>query len=156
MHRTSEEHALREVDALYRGALFLVGGDRVEAETLLLAVVRRLARAGDWAPDAQDRTLVHELFNRGAMVSSARAFARSLGENAPTAPCSLFTAAGQIPPRPRAALWLVLVRRHSYARAASLMGMEAGEFRDLLTYRLSFMNGALETTTAPQAVEALG
>ena len=147
MARTFEEIAGSELDALYQGALFLAGGSAKGAERLIVEAVTlafdehvpdstvpearrwleaRLVRAffrnvqsgpNQLHPDTARRTRLHpDVFD-------------SLDAEA------LHKAAALLPARPRAALWLVLLRRWSYAEAAGLIGVDESDVPVLLSYR---------------------
>jgi len=147
MTRTFEEAAGAELDALYQGALFLAGGKANSAERLLVEAVSLAfrERVDDTDPRAVQRLLEarlvrsflrnveserHQLSERTAprMMPDANTL-ESLGSG------ELFSAAAAVPAWPRAALWLVLLRRWSYGDAASAMGVDERSMEDLLSYR---------------------
>jgi len=147
MSRTFEELAGNELDALYQGALFLSGGNADGAEYLLVETVTLAFKehSTDTDPDAVQRWLE---------VRLVRAFLRSLREE-PTqladstarrlaldpatfeslGSTELFSAASVLPAWPRAALWLVMLRRWSYDAAANAMDIDIESIQGLLGYR---------------------
>jgi DNA-directed RNA polymerase specialized sigma24 family protein len=147
MARTFEELAGSELDALYQGALFLSGGDRSGAERLLVEAVTLAFR---------ERVADTEIVDARRWLEArlARAFLRAVQEGPKTLPAdtvrrisldsdtfdlldadALYDAAASLPPGPRVALWLVLLRRWSYADAARILGVDEEELRVLLGYR---------------------
>jgi hypothetical protein len=157
MARTFEELAVESLDALYRGALFLAAGDHPEAERLLIDSITLAhgEQEGSRHPDA-------ERWLEGRMV---RCFLSGASGGQPTSdrrppkrprprsadpwnvgPETLFAAAGALPHRPRAALWLVLIRRWSYADAERVMGVDDEGLRDLLRYRDLLLREVLRST----------
>ena len=147
MARTFEEIAGGELDALYQGALFLSGGNTLGAEQLLVDAVTLAftEHASEVDPDAIQRRLE---------VRLVRSYLRHLREGPTQLPPTtaarvamdpgtfdglgshdLHTAAAKIPAWPRAALWLVLLRRWSYAEAAAAMGVDDSTLEGLLAYR---------------------
>jgi DNA-directed RNA polymerase specialized sigma24 family protein len=145
MARTFEELTGEGLDTLYQGALFLTGGHRDDAEHLLvdaLTLAYRLSRG------AEDPVAVRWLEARLARAFFAGAsgphprMPAAIGAAAPDpsvlegiGPEAMFLAAGTLPPRPRAALWLVLVQRWPYADAAEALGVTTERLRELLQYR---------------------
>lgn len=147
MSRTFEELASDELDALYQGALFLSGGSAQGAERLLVESV----------------TLAFEEHTRDSDIASVerwlearlvRSFLRHVTEDLPPLPPEtakrltldastfddlgsqeLFDAAAALPPLPRAALWLVLLRRWSYQDTADALGVRLEQVSPLLGYR---------------------
>lgn len=147
MSRTFEEIAGGELDALYQGALFLSGGNPQGAELLLVEAVSLAftEHSGDMEPDVVLRWLEARL---------VRSFLRNVKDGPHQLPTvtaghvkldpstfeslgsdELFSAAAVLPAWPRAALWLVLLRRWSYGEAASAMGVDEGSMDGLLRYR---------------------
>ena len=154
--QTFEEHVAGSLDALYQGALFLAGGDRSSAERLLVdsmthafrqrtspddprpverqleaglvrGFVARLDGPADELPRAQTRTSRAE----PAVLRHAR-------------PDRLFAAVSAVPEWARAALWLVLLRRWSYADAASTLGVDKAVLTELLRYRERLLDGLVD------------
>ncbi|MDA0328144.1 MAG: hypothetical protein O2958_03955 [Gemmatimonadetes bacterium] len=147
MSRTFEELAGTELDALYQGALFLAGGNPRGAEELLVNAVTLAFKEHErdagpneirrWLEARLVRSFLRHL-REGPLVlpeDTARRVAldpvtfESLGST------ELFAAAAVLPPRPRAALWLVLLRRWSYADAASILEVDVADLEKLLGYR---------------------
>jgi DNA-directed RNA polymerase specialized sigma24 family protein len=147
MSRTFEEVAGGELDALYQGALFLAGGNPHGAEPLLVETVSLAFKehAVDMEAGVVQRWLEARL---------VRAFLRNVKDGPQHLPedtalrvsldpdtfeslgsDELFSAAAVLPAWPRAALWLVLLRRWSYHDAASAMGVDEGSMDGLLRYR---------------------
>lgn len=132
MPQTFEELVGRDLDALYGGALFLVGGHEAGAEDLLLATLREAFHA-----------------YRGSGVSSAeterwlegRLAGRALVEVTPGEPREgvsgepLYRSVAGLSIRSRVALWLVLLRRWSYDATAQQIGVDRGELQELLKRR---------------------
>lgn len=151
MSRTFEEIAAREIDDLYREALFLSGGSEEEAEELLLRTFARSYRAfeqsgSDPGPSRwlQGR-LVTEFLERSEEERPLRAgwegpygdLELSAGPPDPRAleAEALYEAAGEIPVGARAVLWLVLFGRWSYEEVEELLEIERSALRDLMRYR---------------------
>lgn len=151
MARTFEEIATPELDALYQGAMFLSGGEAAGAEYLVVEAVTLAFK--EHATD--DRV---EDVQRWFEARLARSFLRAVHEGATEAPPpavviqgvaptafmdlgsqDLFLAAATIPAHPRAALWLVLLRRWSYADAARVIGVDESDMPDLLAWRDALM-----------------
>ena len=149
MSRTFEELVGRELDALYRGALFLSGGDTDEAERLVADAVTLAFREHAAEIDAEqtrrwlDARLVRSFLDRcgrgarGAFQEAGAMDGRPPHDDhfASLEPTDLFDAARSIPPRPRAALWLVLFRRRTYGEAARALRTDPGEMPVLLGHR---------------------
>ena len=145
--QTFEELVGRELDGLYQGALFLCAGDRRGAEELLVdtltAAFAEHAAAGELG-DAEgwlDARLTRSYLSRaGQGVPSRRRRAAARPAPVPSAfddmgAAELFTAAGALPPEPRAALWLVLFKRWSYDAAAQALTVDRDSLVELLRYR---------------------
>lgn len=158
MARTFEELATPELDALYQGALFLAGGTTTDAEHLVVEAVTLAFRE-----HAHEKRIEDE--QRWFEARLVRSFLRAVHEGAPdvaepavvtqsVAPGAfadlgseaLFDAASSVPARPRAALWLVLLRRWSYADAAHIIGVDVEQLADLLAWRNALMNALLDRT----------
>lgn len=143
MTRTLEEQISAELDTLWQAALFLAGGRREEAEWLLEDTVTAASddrfatlQVGD-GPDRLERFMVRRFFQGPARLSPVPGTA---GRDGPVEQLdadveTLFSDAGRVPDRPRAALWLVVIRRRSYDDGASILGIDRDELRDLLEYR---------------------
>lgn len=146
MTRALEEQLGTELDALWQAALFLSGGDDRRAEAMLVDTVSSAsddysgALEWDAAPDLLEQYLVRRFFQ-----SSPPLGARPVPGGERDLPAArldvdtLLEDAGAIPPRPRAALWLVIVRRKSYAEAAEILDIEGEALQRLLQYRDAFM-----------------
>ena len=155
MSQTFEELATRELDSLYQGALFLTAGDESEAEQLLVetlgASFRRfhsddsLDDVGTWLEGR-----MASAFMAGHMGGPHKGTAPT-----PTGPgfdpsafaaldaAGLNSAAATVPWAARAALWLVLLRRWTYAAASEALGVDQAVLRDLLEYRHTLMGAIL-------------
>ena len=120
MPRTFEEKVGEELDSLYRTALFLCARDRRCAEELLIQTMTHSVRAHAAETGA-------EPFERWLEVRLVRQFL----DHATDAP----VAAQVLPAQPRAALWLVYLRRWSYDDAASALGVDRSTLKELLLNR---------------------
>ncbi len=58
-------------------------------------------------------------------------------------PFALHKAARRIPPRARAALWLVLLRRWKYSEASRVLETDLDDLKDLLGYRHLLLTAVL-------------
>jgi len=158
MSKTFEELAGSELDTLYQGALFLSGGDARAAERLLIESITLAFE--EHAGDTDERET-----RRWFEARLVRSFLRHVrGEPRPTAAAplnrdgidpnafqslgsdELFGAAAEIPAWPRAALWLVLLRRWSYEDAAAAMNIDERWMYTLLGYRDALMRELLGST----------
>lgn len=165
MVHSFEEVASRELDDLYRQALFLSAGDRGEAEALLLDALAGSYRAydgprpggGDPREWLQSRLVRRFLARRGGdagpgkdrPVEMGRGLSRGVQVDEPPRadaldPAALFRAAGRIPPRARAAIWLVVFGRRAYDDAAEVLDATADELRDLVRHRHAFVAHVME------------
>ena len=144
MARTFEEMAGPELNHLYTGALFLAAGDVDVAEDLLVdTLTGAYVRATGVPADQPRRWLEGELVSTfcggidGSAVHAPRPIARPMvaeflddvGADA------LFAAAGGVPPRARAALWLVMLQRWEYAEAAKALDVDRSRLLELLRHR---------------------
>lgn len=152
MSKTFEEMASRELDSLYQGALFLSGGDARFAERLLVDTMTNSFRehgkglVEDSIATWMEAQLVRQFLNgvdagprllrRASEPAVAGAFE---GLEADT----LFAAATSLPFWPRAAVWLVLLRRWSYADACDALDVDRDILDDLLRYRDVLMTEVL-------------
>ena len=131
MPRTFEEKVGKELDSLYQAALFLCAGERRCAEELLIHTMTHSVRVYEADAGA-------EPFERWLEIRLIRQFldgaAEGVARGEPTADL-LFRAAEGLPAQPRAAVWLVQMRRWSYDDAASALGVERSELKELLLYR---------------------
>lgn len=135
------------MDALYQGALFLSCGDAGTAEDLVVDTVM-LAFQEHAAESDPERT------RRWFEARLVRAFLRRSERSVQSAPVAavertkldpdafeglgsddLFEAASILPPGPRAALWLVLLRRWGHHDAARVLGVDDAKLQRLLEYR---------------------
>jgi len=147
---TFEEKLGSRLDGLYAGALFLVGGDELAAQALLVDAVREAFRAfrrerpdegtEEWF-DAQlvgaFRRSVGTAWEVGRVSVPAEVDPAEAASTDASPPdfSALARAAARIPPRPRGAVWLVVLRRWSYAETARLLGLDPDELPELLAYR---------------------
>ncbi|NIP57750.1 MAG: hypothetical protein GWM92_05930 [Gemmatimonadetes bacterium] len=167
MSQAFEKVAVREIDDLYRQALFLRAGDEVEAERLLLdALSRAFRNLGQERPDEEPRRWFQRRMIRDFLAEVKRAAAArpplrwpwrgpfsALEIGAASGPegvdaDALFRAAGRLPPPARAAIWLVVFARWSYAEAAEALGTNLDELRELMAYRHGFMADVMRTARA--------
>ena len=147
MPRTFEEKVGEQLDGLYQAALFLCAGDRGCAEQLLIDTMIHAFRAHAAQAGAEpfeqwlEARLIHQFLDRVTDGSVARRpTARvmgsySRGELPEFGADVLFRAAGVVPAQPRAALWLVLLRRWSYDDAARALRVERSTLKEFLLYR---------------------
>lgn len=162
MARTFEEIAGEEMDALFQGALFLSGGDAAEAERLVVDTVMLAfdEYATETDPDHTRRwfeaRLVRSFLRRFDATASRppRPFAAATSD--PSAfdnlgPAQLFEAAAMLPPGPRAALWLVVLRRWRHRDAAEAMSVEEPALESMLEYRHTLMQELMARTTRRSA-----
>ena len=163
MARTFEELAGSEMDALYQGALFLSGGDRDDAEKLVVDAVMLAfdEHAADIGPQQTRRWfearlvrsfLEHFVLGRETLEPRPDQGRRpSLDADTfdSLEATDLFQAAGTIPPGPRAALWLVLLRRWSYEAAARVLRVEPEQLPLLLGHRDVLMRELMRRSTIP-------
>lgn len=151
MSHTFEELAGEEVDGLFQGALFLQAGDEEAAEDLLLWTltkafhVFRETRGGESPDRWLEGRLVHEFL---ALIpngdSAPRGHTAELDRRSrhvgSVDPGVLHEAAGQVPARARAALWLVVLRRWSYEEASAALQTNTEDLKDLLRFRNTLMS----------------
>lgn len=157
MSHTFEELATRELDGLYNGALFLSAGDAEGAEDLLLDALSRsfhqfrsrngADEIGRWLEGKLVATFVarHDGSETAAGLRPERIERPSVTAEVFDAldGRGLTLAAASVPWTARAALWLVLLRRWSYADAAQVMGIDREILKDLLRYRDTLMSAIL-------------
>ena len=155
MSRTFEEMASRELDSLYQGALFLSGGEPRVAERLLVDTMtssfREHARgsAGDSIQPWLEARLVQQFLGG---VDQGPAPLRRPGDRSlhvafeELGADTLFAAAASLPFWPRAAVWLVLLRRWSYADACDALNVDRDVLDDLLRYRDVLMTEVLRAS----------
>jgi DNA-directed RNA polymerase specialized sigma24 family protein len=145
MSRTFEELASQELDALYQGALFLSGGRPEGAERLLVDAVtlafsehtHDIADVERWLEARLVRSFVRHATEAPEPLPADTARRLALDPDAFDSIGSqeLFEAAGELPAWPRAALWLVMLRRWSYEDAATALGVDPAVIPILLSYR---------------------
>lgn len=147
MTRTFEESAGSEMDALYQGALFLSGGDPTRAEGLVVDAITLAfdEHAADidvrqtrrWLEARLIRAYLREVTISATAEAPAPLDRRGIEPEAfdELGPEELFAAAATLPPGPRAALWLVLLRRWSHSDAARAMKIDAASVERLLGYQ---------------------
>ncbi len=155
MSQTFEELAGQEVDGLFQGALFLQAGDEAAAEDLLLWTLTKAFHVfretgGGESPDQWlEGRLIHE-FLALLPMSDVAAQARAAELESPLQyvgsvdPGALHEAAGQVPTRARAALWLVVLRRWTYEEASAALHTTTEELKDLLRFRHTLMSAVLK------------
>ena len=152
MSKTFEEMASRELDSLYQGALFLSGGDVRFAERLLVDTMTNSfrERGMDLVEDSIARWMEVQLVRQ--FLNGSDAGPRPLrGESEPSLGAAfegleadtLFAAAAILPFWPRAAVWLVLLRRWSYTDACDALDVDRDVLDDLLRYRDTLMTEVL-------------
>jgi DNA-directed RNA polymerase specialized sigma24 family protein len=160
---TFEELASRELDRLWQGALFLSAGDEAAAELLLEAALSQViasgsfrsrqppVEAGHWlegelARAFLDTTVAPQDGEGGSAPRRKRATSptpRTPGM--PAGPeAALVAAAGRLPARARAALWLVALRRWTYQEAARVLGLDGATLRACLDYRSVLVAAVLQ------------
>lgn len=143
MSWTLEEQVGAELDTLWQAALFLEGGRETRAEALLS---RAVAAAADDVlgvdmdsghADLVERFMVRRFFEDAGTSWAPGSDPDRRSASAPSGlnVATLLREAGEVPEGPRAALWLVLVRRRSYEESAAILGIERAELAKLLTYR---------------------
>ena len=163
MARTFEELTGEGLDTLYQGALFLTGGHRQDAEHLLidaLTLAYRQSRGEEgpvavrWLEARLVRTFLAGASGSDPAVppaSGAVALDPSVLDG--IGPEAMFLAAGTLPPRPRAALWLVLVQRWPYADAADALAITTERLRELLQYRDALLTALLRAPLRGDSVD---
>ena len=139
MSRTFEEMASRELDSLYQGALFLSGGEPWMAEKLLVeSMTSSFREHGKVMPEgAVEHWLEGQL---------AKQFLLGVELGPSQEADTLYAAAAALPPWPRAAVWLVLLRRWSYAEACVALAVDLDVLEDLLRYRDQLMTEILRAS----------
>lgn len=157
MNQTFEELAAQQIDGLYQGALFLKGGEDGPAGDLLLWTLtgafhafRDIQEGRDPARWLEGRMVQTFLSSLPAADASDGASVASRGTGPPPVtgtvgvdPHALHEAAGRLPPRARAALWLVALRRWQYAEASAVMDTDLERLKDLLQYRHMLMTAII-------------
>ena len=166
MNQTFEEFAGRHIDALYHGALFLSAGEEPPAQDLVLWTLtgafeefRRLeegsaseqwlegrlvelflARTASGSTDDGSAGPVSADDVRRDVMSSHDHFSGAVEID----PEALLQAAGNMPPLPRAAIWLVVFRRWSYGEASSVLEMGVDGLKDLLRFRQVLLTAVVQ------------
>lgn len=148
MTRTIEDQVSLELDTLWQAALFLAGGEPRGAESLLVDTVDAASDSylgatvvnGD--EDAVERFMVRRFFEGSPWLPRGRR--RRSARNLSADVEALLRSAGRLPPRSRAALWLVVIRRKPYRDGADILGIDPAELRGLLEYRDALVAGAPE------------
>lgn len=147
MGRTFEELAAQELDALYQGALFLSGGNARGAEALLIESVTLAYEEHPYQQEIEsvqrwlEARLVRSFLKHAGegpeplIIDSEERGGLAEGTFESLGAAQLFNAARAVPPWPRAALWLVLLRRWSYGDVAVAMGLPPEVVPELLRYR---------------------
>lgn len=140
-----EEQAAAELDALYQGALFLQAGDEEATERLVVGVLTRAFHKRSPSPGDGDRTrwlegelargFVTSVRDGGGSHRGSRTGGGAGIDGLPVETAVLLRAASQVPPVPRAVLWLVLFRRWSYQDAAGSLDLTREQVRNLLSWR---------------------
>jgi DNA-directed RNA polymerase specialized sigma24 family protein len=170
MHRTFEELAGQEIDGLYHGALFLKAGEEAAAEDLVLWTLtgafqsfrRGLSHsdASRWLEDKLVRAFLAgeapageaPLDSEDGPIDGAEPVRFPSAVRAEIDPQALFMAAERVPPRARAALWLVIFRRWTYDDASRVLDTNRASLKDLLSYRhvllTAIMRGSSEQSGA--------
>lgn len=142
MSETFEELIAREIDPLWEAALFLSGGEPLAAEECLLAGVRSAfrdfhveERAGEFARWVEGR-LVRTFVERSTTLENPAdprpAVRIADGGSAELTRARLNQLAGELAPGPRAAIWLVVLKRWSYEDAEGTLGVDRDTLVDLL------------------------
>jgi hypothetical protein len=161
MPLTFEERISEDLDALYAGAAFLSGNQGGTARRLLVDAVSLASSEyrgdGDagaftrWMEGVLVRTLLASHVPKGESVVR--------GSRQPTVPRpvrsyeldaigweDMVRGAASVPTQPRAALWLVLLRRWRYSDAAATIGVDLSSLRDLLEHRDAFFREVVSRT----------
>ncbi len=159
MSQTFEELVCSELNSLYQGALFLHAGDSKASEALLLRMLARsFPRYVEVPPGKESAWLEGQLVSeylgfqsnsdRIPVDSSSTEFlapvkAQDLSRDVTWSKDRLFAAARDLPAASRAAVWLTLFRRWSYAESWKILRVSEEAFHRLLSFR------SLLTTTPP-------
>ena len=155
MSRTFEEMASRELDSLYQGALFLSGGEPWMAEKLLVESMTSSFRGHGkvmsegavehWLEGQLAKQFLLGVELRPSQIGGTREGGVSGAFDGLEAD-TLYAAAAALPPWPRAAVWLVLLRRWSYAEARVALAVDLDVLGDLLRYRDQLMTEILRAS----------
>jgi hypothetical protein len=146
MPHTFEELVGRDLDSLYRGALFLTGGHDAAAEDLLLGTFREAFhsyRTADVPAADAARWL------EGCLAARALVELRGMEPPKIVPKQPLYRGAAAVPVGARVALWLVLMRRWSYEAAGERLKVDRAGLRDLLRHRerLNYAMGSFKRST---------
>jgi hypothetical protein len=169
MARTFEELITDKIDALYQGCLFLEGGDARGSERLLVSSATRAFREHTAAArDARQPRLDvagadFDKWLDGQVIASFLETRKALTASDAIEPQpmpgetgrSLFRAAGLVPAAPRAALWLVLLRRWSYDDTARALGVDRDHLLALLKHR-TVLTDAMAEPGSENVVRGVG
>ncbi|MGH7502446.1 MAG: RNA polymerase sigma factor [Longimicrobiales bacterium] len=148
-----EEVLSRQLASLHAFALFLACDREDLAEDLLARAVSHAFEAclrGAEPAIALERGLVEEaLTGRGKSTPPGQALPLRVTtldrvRLRSVSPSCLRRAATRIPPDARAAIWLVVVDRRTYADAARLLGVDASTVESLLAWRDPLIRFALD------------
>ncbi len=148
-----EEVLSRRLSSLFAFALFLAGDREDVAGELLTRAVGRAFEAclrGVEPVAALQVALVAEAVTTRGPSSSAdrarpvRVTALDRVRLGSVSPSRLRQAAARIPPEARAAIWLVVVERRTYADAARLLGTDESTLSSLLAWRDPLIRFALD------------
>jgi DNA-directed RNA polymerase specialized sigma24 family protein len=154
MHETFEEFVGRYLDDLYRGALFLNGGEASRAEDLVLWTVTGAFQAfrridGGATERWLDRKLVEAFLVRAGWDPTDPGSLEAFSGDVPATPDltdtasgvleidpeALFRSAVKLPHVARAAIWLVLLRRWRYEEACDVLKTDVAGLKALLQGR---------------------
>ena len=158
VHQTFEEFASQHLDGLYHGALFLNGGAEPPAEDLVLWT---LTGAFQEFRDIEERSapkewlegkLVERFLARTPQGSTDDVVSNVSGDDLSHEPSpggveidheALMRAGAKLPPLARAAIWLVVFRRWSYAEASIVLDTGLDALKGLLRYRQVLLTAAV-------------
>ena len=156
MNQTFEEFVGRHIDRLYHGALFLNAGQEPPAEDLVLWTLtgafqefRQIEEGSASEPWLEGR-LVEVCLARTASGSTDNGLTDVPSSSDPPTgaveidPEALFTAAANMPPLARAAIWLVVFRRWSYDEASSVLETGVDGLKDLLRFRQVLLTAVMQ------------
>ena len=159
MNQTFEEFVGRHIDRLYHGALFLNAGEEPPAEDLVLWTLTgafqefRQIEEGSASEQWLEGRLVEVFLARtgstdNGLTDNGLTDVPS-GSEPPSGaveidPEALFTAAANMPPLARAAIWLVVFRRWSYDEASSVLETGVDGLKDLLRFRQVLLTAVMQ------------
>jgi DNA-directed RNA polymerase specialized sigma24 family protein len=162
VHQTFEEFATMHIDGLYRGALFLQGGDESTAEDLVLWTMTgafkqfKRIEPGSATEQCLEGKLVEAFLARAgvdlAADDSVPVFSGddpSFAEQETLTPLdidpeALFRAAAKLPHVARAAIWLVLFRRWRYEEASGALKTDMAGLNALLRGRQVLLTAVVQ------------